>query len=1545
MAERILDKASFSLVRTNPKLTTNVKVVTNGDDIYLESFSANTELSSSRFKAFKVDAASTYDQDLYRFYQNGSMPTDISYQAYQQFQDTAVLADYNSQYEMFYSAGTESINSEAYTENMGMLAPLWLNEQVPEYFVIFRLDNPAAVNNIDELTANQGIEDAQSSAKFNEFVLENCTAIKTFDLTSNTNIGKYLRNYRLQKDFPSAPLNATWRRDEPFQWNGISYKKGGFASGGNFVYEDLVAKDATIMQNEYFITQGFQRNGIVLANLLNMQFLFNDEYAPEYSLNRYFGMYVNDINEGSFDLSGEAFYKGTEPNQTPSITSVTEVSDELNQELLITNPRGVLIYIDPSTIETQTGIPTPARVDEVESVFYVKDKVDQFHTIKKGSQWKTNQLRLFDKTIDISLLTGYKKPDTFANAQIIEPLAESTSSFKVTGEITSGFAITFYDSNQTVGEIAADTTLTNGPGTNAGAFFNPTGTVDEIARAMSNAINEGIPRDLRYFQATYNEDTVYVKSMFGGSRFNRLGFQPDWISYPNVLLQTYPQTNENAPFANFVGGNDSKNAQLRVEAGDEDRFNPGNWVRTKGGYAKIGDHIPYLEEPIFDGAGRTIGYRNVDQYVIVTLESGDVVLTGSGQAALYSNYKPEFGRFSFFPVKDFNYDFYSELYSQNGELLYEQAYYNTTAVGDPNQYVGVATNPDVRDFYDEGGFAELIGLLREAEPDAEFNSIISSEYDRLEENYLKEQAVASRVIPYINKWGYYREGKDTRNHPYRLDLSEAFTQNNFASSKYELGQKPLGFSHEWYYLCEFPSYFSQDAIEESWSYFENAPIDSVEPNSITGTPYIPGTFQSVTNNYFDQYFIADKFTVNNEITLIDRQLRYGRFRGGDSDNFAETFLRGVRIIAKQKALKSQSPNYDARRLAYVRNGNFNDYTFSTMLIPNAPDKPSSQIKFVKNDKWKTVVMMVFVDINESCFNNGAQYVDRTTLYALENSYEYNPDCTVEELTNGSYIYQNGTMQGAINFLASSTTGAPPGQYTIRGQSDLNGVLTRFTQDIQVGINGNFTPIEFTINGDLYRIEGITQIVSDSILYCDISGVTRNGLPLSLPSFLPTSLELRDATYITIGGGFGTHRRNLANISFAEIFSQVNQGDPKIVYETIDINGEPVRNDDNTLAQTFSIELRAQDDIMKSVYIGVLPDPNKPTIFNLIDVIGYDLSLQKTPRVSPIARHSNFYEPIFDELLFFRDPYLNIDFDQITGGTGNNSGSTGSVIPDEDYKISVLNLMRYKNTQFHSQNLAFGQIGRLFYHKVNVEDSSSVLELSQDSAFLSLYPLINEVGIDFRDFYMFSSNWEPGYFRKSIDKVDEVPVIGTRSMTEKKSFFGSKYLKVPQEIILETFVESPYNEEAINNPDLVTGNFMVVENSTNVEFYLFIQKRLIEILAPNVKATLEQYVNPLFGFGDEQTLDDDVERYITQNLLQLYKIDRIELFTKASRANVPNDYNTSTLDNEEKVNAGLKLNEGFSSRLLNTNQFDTRLIYNIRSGFSESFGFSVVLVKK
>jgi hypothetical protein len=109
-------------------------------------------------------------------------------------------------------------------KSLGTLAPLWLNEQIPNYFVIFRLDNPAAVNNFRAATPNANFTNAQTSAEFNKNVLENCTAIKTFDLTEGTALGSYIRNYRNQETFPEVPLNMTWRKDEPILWNGISYK-------------------------------------------------------------------------------------------------------------------------------------------------------------------------------------------------------------------------------------------------------------------------------------------------------------------------------------------------------------------------------------------------------------------------------------------------------------------------------------------------------------------------------------------------------------------------------------------------------------------------------------------------------------------------------------------------------------------------------------------------------------------------------------------------------------------------------------------------------------------------------------------------------------------------------------------------------------------------------------------------------------------------------------------------------------------------------------------------------------------------------------------------------------------------------------------------------------------------------------------------------------------------------------------------------------------------------------------------------------------------
>jgi hypothetical protein len=55
VSREILDNFSFQLLRTNPKLTTNVKLVVNSDGkLFLDSFDANSQISASEFKAFEI---------------------------------------------------------------------------------------------------------------------------------------------------------------------------------------------------------------------------------------------------------------------------------------------------------------------------------------------------------------------------------------------------------------------------------------------------------------------------------------------------------------------------------------------------------------------------------------------------------------------------------------------------------------------------------------------------------------------------------------------------------------------------------------------------------------------------------------------------------------------------------------------------------------------------------------------------------------------------------------------------------------------------------------------------------------------------------------------------------------------------------------------------------------------------------------------------------------------------------------------------------------------------------------------------------------------------------------------------------------------------------------------------------------------------------------------------------------------------------------------------------------------------------------------------
>ena len=142
------DGVSFSLVRTNPKLTTNTKLMYNGKKMYMESYASSELLNRSMYKNVSVKQNSTYNKDIASFLTGSGSQ---AYSVYKNFSDIAISGSYDNQFETLYWCGAEYINSSFYTEDIGFVAPLYLREKLPNYFLIFRLDTPSNYNfNVDD---------------------------------------------------------------------------------------------------------------------------------------------------------------------------------------------------------------------------------------------------------------------------------------------------------------------------------------------------------------------------------------------------------------------------------------------------------------------------------------------------------------------------------------------------------------------------------------------------------------------------------------------------------------------------------------------------------------------------------------------------------------------------------------------------------------------------------------------------------------------------------------------------------------------------------------------------------------------------------------------------------------------------------------------------------------------------------------------------------------------------------------------------------------------------------------------------------------------------------------------------------------------------------------------------------------------------------------------------------------------------------------------------------------------------------------------------
>jgi hypothetical protein len=278
---------SFGILRTNVGLTTNIKIVIDSKSgLFLDSINSLEALENNKFKKFRFNKESYYDDIIPIFWKN--TPEDIAFYINNFIDDFTMGSDFNRQYENIYNQGARNIiNNKDYSEEYEYFAPLYLEDnKIPQNFIIFRVDGPG----ISQLNRKN----------FRQNILNELKVVSVFDLTPKTNIGFWLnKNFINNPYFRDNPLDISFKRIEFSKWNGIDITSGGYTSK-SILLEKNFEKEQEIFGLEKFIFDGFKNNKLVMSNILNMTFLFDDtpstpDIKRKWSINRYYGLYIEEM--------------------------------------------------------------------------------------------------------------------------------------------------------------------------------------------------------------------------------------------------------------------------------------------------------------------------------------------------------------------------------------------------------------------------------------------------------------------------------------------------------------------------------------------------------------------------------------------------------------------------------------------------------------------------------------------------------------------------------------------------------------------------------------------------------------------------------------------------------------------------------------------------------------------------------------------------------------------------------------------------------------------------------------------------------------------------------------------------------------------------------------------------------------------------------------------------------------------------------------------------------------------------------------------------
>jgi hypothetical protein len=382
----LADDVSFQLVRTNPKLTGNVKLTINeSGDMWLDSINANLELAKDEYSRVAIDTTHSLASNIHRFFKNGETPNEIIFDLKEDVDTTKTSNDYKDQFDFSnYFSGIKYFPSNKYDERLTYFAPLYLKKEIPNYFIILKIKNPI---NYPIDISKSNFESGLTRDQYIIDLFKNATIIKTFDLTENSKAGAYLRSYINDPGQPVSPLSVSFKDNEYTTWNGIVVNAGVLGSRGELLYNQYQSS-TPLKFFEELITNGYSRNGVIFPNILNLEFIFNDDTSNNYEFNRYLGLYVNEIELSTLEIDlARAYSERASWENLPRLKKEYFDYDEtvLNQ----TNTEGVVVPY------TNFGL----NMAEFENIFkdsenlyfnYLTDKNGKLYLPKLNSPYSVN---------------------------------------------------------------------------------------------------------------------------------------------------------------------------------------------------------------------------------------------------------------------------------------------------------------------------------------------------------------------------------------------------------------------------------------------------------------------------------------------------------------------------------------------------------------------------------------------------------------------------------------------------------------------------------------------------------------------------------------------------------------------------------------------------------------------------------------------------------------------------------------------------------------------------------------------------------------------------------------------------------------------------------------------------------------------------------------------------------------------------------------------------------------------------------------------------